>query len=308
MRFIAAIIVVMLAAVSGANAQTKLTIGYGPSTVWMPAFAAKDQGIFAKHGLDVTLQLIPVGSNQPAALIGDSIQISGMNPTILLFADEGGADIQVIAGADEYTKDDSNGGLMVRTGLEVKTLADLKGKRIAVPGLNSTFHVALMKWFKLNGVTPTDVNYLEVGINQMNDALRNGQVDGAIPVEPFAGLILKGNTGTQFMPMPPPFPNKATVYSFWTMRRPYIQAHPDVVKAFKASLDESLTWMRANLDEARKTQMTYLKTPEPVAMQTKLAPWSTHIDASELQFWIDTCKELGLTKGTVALKDVFAGS
>jgi NitT/TauT family transport system substrate-binding protein len=61
-------------ATAGAQAQTNIAIGYGPSTVWMPAFVAKDQGFFANHGIDATLTLIPVGSNQPPALIADSIQ------------------------------------------------------------------------------------------------------------------------------------------------------------------------------------------------------------------------------------------
>lgn len=300
--------VVLAASGAHADAQTpaKIAIGYGPSTVWMPAFVAKDQGFFAKHGIDATLTLIPVGSNQPPALIADTIQVSGMNPTILLLADEGGADIQVIAGADEYTKTDTNGGLMVRSGETINSLADFRGKRIAVPGLNSTFHVAMMTYFRLHDVDPKAIDYLEVGINQMNDALRNGQVDAAMPVEPFASQILAAKTGTQFMPLPPPFSNPATVYSFWTMRKPYIAAHPDVVKGYRAALDEALAWMKQNPDAARRTQITYLKTPEQIAMTGKLAPWSTHISGAELQFWIDACKTLGLTKGTVSLADILA--
>ena len=229
-----------------------------------------------------------------------------MNPTILLLADEGGADIQVIAGADEYTKTDTNGGLMVRNGETIASLADFRGKRVAVPGLNSTFHIAMMTYFRLNGVDPHAIDYLEVPINQMNDALRNGQVDAAMPVEPFASQILGAKSGTQFMPLPPPFPNAATVYSFWSMRKPYIAAHPDVVKGFRAALDEALAWMKQNPEAARRTQITYLKTPEQIAMNGKLAPWSTHISGAELQFWIDACKALGLTKGTVSLSDILA--
>src|ERR1700761_1752333 len=206
MRWVIGVCAAALLAASGAQAQTKIAIGYGPSTVWMPAFVAKDQGFFAKPGLDASLVLIPVGSNQPPALIADTIQVSGMNPTILLLADEGGADIQVIAGADEYTKTDTNGGLMVRNGETIATLADFRGKRIAVPGLNSTFHVAMMTYFRLHGVDPKAIDYLEVGINQMNDALRSGKVDAAMPVQPFASKAVAAKTGTQFMPLPPPFP------------------------------------------------------------------------------------------------------
>lgn len=164
----------------------------------------------------------------------------------------------------------------------------------------------MMTWFRLNGLDPRQVNYLEVPINQMNVALRNAQVDAAMPVEPFASLILAAKTATQFMPLPPPFANPATVYSFWTMRRAYIASHPDVLRGFRAALDDALAWMKQNPEAARRTQITYLKTSETAAMTAKLAPWSTHIGGDELKFWIDACQALGLTKGTVGVADILA--
>src|ERR1700761_9326664 len=157
----------------------------------MPAFVAKDQGIFAQHGLDVTLQFIAVGSNQPAALISGASQVAGLNPTIVLFADEGGADLQIIAGANGQAKEGSSGGALARTGLEIKSPADFRGKKVAVPGLQSVIHIAFMKWLKDRHVDPNSVTYIETPINQMNDALKNGQVDIALPAAPFTDQILK---------------------------------------------------------------------------------------------------------------------
>jgi hypothetical protein len=63
----------------------------------------------------------------------------------------------------------------------------------------------------------------------------------------------------------------------------------------------ALAWMKQNLDEAQRTQITYFKTLETIAMKTNPAPWSTHIAGAELQFWIGACKTLGLTEGSVGL-------
>ena len=65
-RMIIGLCVGVMLAAGAAQAQTKIAIGYGPSTVWMPAFVAKDQGFFANHGIDATLTLIPVGSRSTA--------------------------------------------------------------------------------------------------------------------------------------------------------------------------------------------------------------------------------------------------
>lgn len=305
MRLTTAIFLALaISAASRAEAQTKLTIAYGPANGWMTAFVAKDQGFFERHDLDVTLQQIAVGSNQPAALIADQIQISELNPAIVIFADEGGADIQVVAGASGQTKTDTSGGLMARTGLDIKTPSDLVGKKVAVPGLNSVYHVAFMKWLKLKNVDPAKVQYLEVAINQMGDMLRNGQADAALPVEPFAAQIAQSGAGYMVSAFTGDLADPYTFYSVWAMRRSYIASHPEVVPAFKAALREALDWIGKNTDAARRTQMTYLHLPEPVAMTVKLSNMRVDITPDQMQWWIDTCKELGLTKGTVRLTDI----
>jgi NitT/TauT family transport system substrate-binding protein len=289
-----------------ASAQTKVVISYGPATGWMPAFVAKDQGFFAAYGLDATLQLIGVGSNQPAALMADQIQISGINPSIVIFADEGGADIQVVAGASGQSKTATSGGLMIRTGLVYDKPADLIGKKVAIPGLNSVYHVAFMKWLKLKGVDPNQVNYLEVAINQMSDVLRNGQTDAALPVEPFASQIEQQKTGYMAAKFTADLADPYTYYSVYAMRKGYLAAHPEVAPAFRAALNEALDWISKNTEAARRTQITYLHLPETVAMTGKLSDMRVDITPAQMQWWLDACNELGLTKGTVTLADVLA--
>ncbi len=297
---------IVLLAAYGANAQTKVTISYGPAGGWMPAFVAKEQGFFAKHGLDATLQLIAVGSNQPAALISNQIQISGINPAIAIFADEGGADIKVIAGASGQSKTSTSGGLMARTGLAIPTPADLVGKKVAVPGINSVYHVAFMKWLKTKGVDPAKVEYMEVAINAMSDMLRNGQADAALPVEPFASQIEQNKTGYMVSAFTADLADPYTYYSVYAMDDAYMKAHPDVAPAFKAALNEAIAWIPQNDEAARRTLITYLHLPEKVALTGKLSDMRVAITADQMQWWIDACKELGLTKGTIKLADVFA--
>ena len=80
-----------------------------------------------------SLQFIPVGLNQPAALIGGSSQIAGVNPSIVIFADEGGAEIQIIAGANGQAKSDSTNPALARAGTVIATPADFAGSASACP-------------------------------------------------------------------------------------------------------------------------------------------------------------------------------
>jgi NitT/TauT family transport system substrate-binding protein len=289
-----------------AAAQTKIVVTYGPGYPWMPAFVAKDQGIFAKHGLDATLQFIAIGSNQPAALIAGTSQVAGLNPTIVLFADEGGADLQIIAGANGQSKTGSSGGALARAGLEIKRPADFRGMKIAVPGLQSVIHVAFMKWLKDRGVDPTSVTFIEVPINQMSDALKNGQVDIALPAAPFTDQIMAAKTGTLVADYQADLADPFTVYSVWAMERNYAAAHPDVAPAFKASIAEAIDWIAKNDAAARQTLVTYLHLPPQVAMSVGLGQFTAEMTPAQMQWWVDACQELGLTKGNVKLADMLA--
>jgi NitT/TauT family transport system substrate-binding protein len=296
---------VVLVAVPAA-AQTKITVSYGPGYPWMPAFVAKDQGIFTKHGLDVTLQFIAVGSNQPAALISGASQVAGLNPTIVLFADEGGADLQIIAGANGQAKEGSSGGALARTGLEIKSPGDFRGKKVAVPGLQSVIHIAFMKWLKDRKVDPNSVTYIETPINQMNDALKNGQVDIALPAAPFTDQILKSGTGYLVADYQADLADPFTVYSVWAMDRNYARGHPEIAPAFRQSLQEAIDFIAKNDAAARQTLVTYLHLPQPVAMSVGLGQFTADMTPAQMQWWIDTCKELGLAKGNVPLADMLA--
>jgi hypothetical protein len=58
-------------------------------------------------------------------------------------------------------------------------------------------------------------------------------------------------------------------------------------------------------DEVRRSQVTFLKLPKPVAMVTDPPVYSPVVTA-EVQFWLDACKDLGVTKGTHTADGVLA--
>src|SRR5947207_8738869 len=54
----------------------KLVVGYvALNATQLPSWVAKEQGIFAKNGLDVDLQYIPSGSSPTAALLSGQMQV-----------------------------------------------------------------------------------------------------------------------------------------------------------------------------------------------------------------------------------------
>jgi NitT/TauT family transport system substrate-binding protein len=296
-------LVAMCCVVASAAAQTKLTLGYTGANAFMAAFVAKDQGFFAKRGLDVTLQLTPVGSTIPGAIASGSLQVGTLTAPVFLLANEGGLDLQIVSGATLQTKANSTAGVVAREGAGIKTAADFRGKRVGVPGLNGVQHVTFLKWLANNKVDGKQVTFVEAAFPQMSDMLKGGQIDAALPVEPFLGRITQGKVGYLVSRYTGEV-SESYLESFYVMSKSFIQANPKVPGAFREAIREAVAWIGANPEAARKTQLTYLKLPEAIAMSIPLPTFTVDVKPEEVQFWIDVCKDFGVTKGTATVNQV----
>jgi len=295
--------VAVLAIAAQAGAQTKLTVGFTGANAFMPAFVAKDQGFFAKRGLDVTMQLVPVGSTLPGAIASGSLQVGGLTAPVFLLANEGGVALQIVAGSSLQAKVNPTAGVVAREGLNIKTAADFRGKKVGVPGLNGVQHVTFLKWLKNAGVDPRQVSFVEASFPQMGDMLKGGSIDAALPVEPFLSRIVQSKVGYNVAPYTAEVID-SYLESFYTMTKAFIQANPKAPGAFREAIREATNWIGKNPDAARKTQVTYLKLPEAVAMSIRLPTFTVDVTPQEVQFWVDMCKDFGITKGTAGVSQV----
>jgi NitT/TauT family transport system substrate-binding protein len=79
-RVVASLLSFGAIAPAASRTPTPLKLGLGPALDFLPAFVARDQGVFAKHGLDVTLVIVPTPSVVPPMLVSDGVQIAYATP------------------------------------------------------------------------------------------------------------------------------------------------------------------------------------------------------------------------------------
>ena len=276
-----------------AHAQTALTVAYTPSNSFLPAFVAKEQGFFAKHGLDVTLTMIPIISTLPAALESGSVQVASLALPNMLLANEGGLDLKVVAGGVIQSKQNPTGGLLARTDLPIQTPANMVGKRAAVPGINGYMHIALMRWLEAGGVPRNKVTYVEMSFPQMGDQLRAKQIDAAVATQPFLGRIEESGNGRLVSKITGEGEPHFDVAYVVTGK--FARQNPALPKAFKESIAQAIEWIAKNEGAARSYQVSYLKLPKAVADTIPLPTYRVEFGAKDLQWWSDVMLSLGLT-------------
>lgn len=286
-----------------ASAQVKLTIGYSGANVFMAAFVAKDEGFFAKRGMDVTLQLVQIGSVAAAAMSAGSLQVGAVTPPQFLLSVEGGVEAQIVAAASHQAKTRPTIGVLAREGSNIRTAADFIGKRVGIPGLNGVNHVIFMKWLKDRGVEPKQVTFIETPFPQMGDLLKGAQIDAATPAEPFLGRIQQSKSGYLVSHYGGEVVD-TYLESFYIMTRDFVQKNPKVARDFKEAIREAVEWIGKNEQAARKTQIAYLKVPEPIAMSIAMPTLAVDVRPQEVQFWVDLCRDLGISKGTATVNQM----
>src|SRR5215207_4405110 len=134
-------------------AQTKVRVAYVPATTVLPLHVAKQQGYFAANGLDVSLQEASNISDVPATL-GRQFDIALGTATDLIRAGSAGVDVVQMAGNTIDTKENPFVQLMVRKDSDIKSVADLAGKKVGTPTLGGVIHQAVLYSAKQAGAQP----------------------------------------------------------------------------------------------------------------------------------------------------------
>jgi NitT/TauT family transport system substrate-binding protein len=222
-------VLLALVAPLSAHAAEKLTLLFSPTTGLTPSYIAKDQGIFEKHGLDVDLVLL---TNQGAviqALVGGSAQIVTPSALAVIQASDQGIDT-VFVGSTSMSPSKSRSGIFVKNGSNLHTAKDLIGNKIGVPSLNTLIHVIARRWFEIEGVDYTKVNFAEIGFQQMYDALNAGIVDGVSAIDPYYGKLEQIGyvVGNPDESLP-----KHTLTSVYASMRDWTDSHKQTVAAFR---------------------------------------------------------------------------
>jgi NitT/TauT family transport system substrate-binding protein len=264
-----------------------MTVGYYGSDATLATFIAREEGFFEKHGIDATVkQMSGVSTAAPLALVGGSVQvISASFPTAVLAAEQG-LDVKILAGTTVSAPGFHISALVVRPALDIKTAKDVEGRTVGVPGINNFIHVLMVKWLGDNGADPAKVHFIEVGMPQMADLLRSGQIDAATPVEPVTTRLLGSGAGKLVSYYTDGLPAGTSAYVLM-IGGGYAATHPEIVASFRAALDDGLAWYRAHPDAVDAMLVKYLRLPIEVLRAAPKAPYDNKISTQQVAFWID---------------------
>jgi NitT/TauT family transport system substrate-binding protein len=226
---------------------TALRIGFNGFHGAAPLYLGEEVGIFKKHGVTLEMIFIAGGSLSLQALVGKSLDLLMTGGPPFINAYLSGAKIKIIGGVTNLLP-----YVLIASG-GIATAEQLRGKKIGISrfGSNTDFVVKLA----LNqfGLSPNDVNILQVGGSQARlAALKSGTIHATIlsPEEAFVAQKAGLNPLLDFTEKGFEFPHVNFV-----VRDDYLETQGRIVKSLMEGYLETIRYFKAHKSEAVKKVM-----------------------------------------------------
>lgn len=292
-----------VAAVASA-AQQKVQLGVPPIGDYIAVYVAYDEGIYAKHGLDVTLHPIGISSLTTAGLLSKSLDVAALSVPDTIQAVDSGIDLVTFAGLGVLAAETEGGtrvGVVAPPDSRIESAADYKGKTVGVPALGGLLHIMFQHYLGQNGVSYEDVTFIELAVPSHFDAIKSASVDAVVTVDPMLVRLVNTKAGKQVVSLNGTVPPK-TLTSIIASTRDYAQQNPQVVEAMRKALDEATELSITDHEKTRAAMVKYLKLPAPVAATIDMPlTLETGISVEQMNWWRDVMREQKLIDGRTDL-------
>jgi len=167
-----------------------LKVAYSDWPGWTAFAIAAEKGWFKDAGVDVELLWFEYGPSMEAFTAGKVDAVMVTNGDALVTGAGGAKNVMILV------TDYSNGNDMVVAKPGIKSLKDLKGKKIGVE-VGFVDHLLLLNGLKKAGLQESDVELVPTPTNQAPQVLASGQVDAVAAWQPNSGAALKAVAGSK---------------------------------------------------------------------------------------------------------------
>ena len=166
-----------------------LTVGYSDWPGWVAWQVAIDKGWIKEAGLDLTFQWFDYSASMDAFTAGKLDANLMTNGDTLVTGAGGGKGIMVML------TDYSSGNDMIVAKPGIKSLKDLKGKKIGIE-VGLVEHLLLLHALQGAGMKEKDVKLVNAKTNETPQVLASGQVAAIGAWQPISGQAMKGSPGS----------------------------------------------------------------------------------------------------------------
>jgi NitT/TauT family transport system substrate-binding protein len=285
-------------AVTPAGAAENLRVVKAVAFAW--TFTPLDVGIqtgqFAKHGLEIEASAAQGDAKLQQALSADSADIGiGSGPGMAFMGK--GVPAKAVAVMYGVPK---NMAVMVGYNSPIKTVEDLKGKKLGCTTVGSLTHWIGDRINHVKGWGSSGISMVPIGgMPPARAAMKTNQIDGYIGALE-SGYALEENKEWRVVTGAAPFVEHFITHVFF-VRNEVIEKRPEAVRAFLKGWMDTIAFMKANKEKAVEITSKVINVPPSVAARAydeQIGTFSTDgvFDPQAVAALKDSFLDMGLLK------------
>ncbi len=245
-----------------ADGKTKVRIAYFPNITHTQALVMKNQQTLETlwaNQCEVTWTFFNAGPAEIEAIFAGEIDLGYIGPVPALSANvKSGGDVKIISNT-------TNAGavLLARKGSGIASVADLAGKKIAVPQLGNTQHLCLLALLSEHDLTTTDKGG-DVTITASSNAdilnlMDNASIDAAFVPEPWGTTIENNGNAEILLDYDEVFLNGNYPSAVVIASADFMEQHPELVEEFLNAHKDATLYINENREAAMEIVNTEIE-------------------------------------------------
>ncbi len=258
--FVALIMALAMGMAASARAQSGSEIRIG----WQPDpnaafYLSRDKGLFEKAGLKPEYVKFTASPPMFAALQSKSVDVVEIGLAPAMIGRSQGIDMTIFM----VSVDVSNTNvLVVQPDLNVKSPADLKGKRIAALR-GSTPYFGLIRYLNSGGLDLKDIQFVDLAAANVVPAFRRKEIDGAWVWSPWQDMLI-GMGGKRVVSN---LDVGALSPQVWAVRTDWAKSNPETLQKFLRAINGGFHEIKTDASLATKQLAETLNIDSAIAKQ-----------------------------------------
>lgn len=232
-------------------------VGYIPIVNCSAIFIAQEKGYFQDNGLDIELISSIGGQKIMNALAKGEVDIGFSNVASTILGFDDGSEFVSIAGGAMQDKTCPVHAIFVRQDSSIQTVADLVNTKIAVNTNRAIDEVMVPPLLVKYGVEPVGLQFLPIPFAEMIPALKRGEVDAIVEIEPFVA-IGKADSDLRLLSYNYIELQPVTEISSMVTMKPWLEENIEAVFAFRQAIIRAAEFAKQNPQETKEILVRYV--------------------------------------------------
>lgn len=298
---ILALAMVLIFSVTACNAgKEDETFKYVGLKVYDPVYVAYEKGFF--EGIDVEIvDTVAGGATAVQMVSSGDVQGALLSTMALINARASGLPVVGVADIQSAFADAPLEQFFVRKDSGIESIADLKGKKIAINLVKSSFHYTWIMALENAGLTEDDVQFVNLSFDQQEAALERGDVDAIGLMQPYTKSARENENLKMLYTDVDAFGERQFCEIF--VNSVYAENNPEKAEAFVAGIVKACKWIEENQEEAKQIISKYTGI-DPKYIDDYKFQENAMVSEEDCEYWLDFMTKVEGTPSWVTVEDV----